>query len=119
MGWPDSIPEKGRAETVLGLHLQKTDIFMELIDEGVIPLRSGVLRIVDEAIEKGVKLAVLSASYEKAVSNLVSTLMGAERASKCRIFAGDMVKKKKPSPDVYLMAVDEMGLDKSRGDRSN
>jgi len=45
--------------------------------------------------------------------------MGAERASKCRNFAGDMVKKKKPSPDVYLMAVDEMGLDKSRGDRSN
>ena len=25
-----------------------------------------------------------------------------------------MVKKKKPAPDVYLMAVDTMGLDKSR-----
>lgn len=114
VGWPDAIPEEGRADKVLELHLQKTDIFMELIDEGAIPLRPGVLRLVDEAIEKGVKLAVCSTSNEKAVSNLVKTLMGTERASRFRIFAGDMVKKKKPAPDVYLMAVDEMGLDKSR-----
>ena len=87
---------------------------MQLIDDGKIPLRPGVLRIVDEAIVSGVKLAVCSTSNEKAVSNLVSTLMGAERASKFQIFAGDMVKKKKPAPDVYLMAVDEMGLDKER-----
>jgi len=40
--------------------------------------------------------------------------LGPERASKFRIFAGDMVKKKKPAPDVYNMAVDEMGLDKAR-----
>ena len=87
---------------------------MNLIDEGVIPLRPGVLRIVDEAIAANVKLAVCSTSNEKAVSNLVSTLMGEERASKFQIFAGDMVKKKKPAPDVYLMAVERMGLDKNR-----
>lgn len=40
--------------------------------------------------------------------------MVVQRAEKFRIFAGDMVKKKKPAPDVYLMAVNEMGLDKSR-----
>jgi HAD superfamily hydrolase (TIGR01509 family) len=87
---------------------------MKLIDEGKIPLRPGVLRIVDEAIASGVRLAVCSTSNEKAVSNLVSTLMGADRASKFQIYAGDMVKKKKPAPDVYLMAVDQMGLDKDR-----
>ena len=87
---------------------------MTLIDEGKIPLRPGVLRIVDEAINAGVRLAVCSTSNEKAVSNLVSTLMGEERASKFQIYAGDMVKKKKPAPDVYLMAVDQMGLDKER-----
>lgn len=98
----------------MSLHLQKTDIFMKLIDEGKIPLRPGVLRIVDEAIAAGVRLAVCSTSNEKAVSNLVSTLMGAERASKFQIYAGDMVKKKKPAPDVYLMAVEQMGLEKER-----
>ena len=114
VGWPGQIPEEGRADKILGLHLAKTDIFMKLIDEGKIPLRPGVLRLVDEAIANNVRLAVCSTSNEKAVSNLVSTLMGSDRASKFQIFAGDMVKKKKPAPDVYLMAVNEMGLDKSR-----
>jgi HAD superfamily hydrolase (TIGR01509 family) len=98
----------------MDLHLQKTDIFMQLIDEGKIPLRPGVLRLVDEAIANNVRLAVCSTSNEKAVSNLVSTLMGEARASKFQIFAGDMVKAKKPAPDVYLMAVDKMGLNKNR-----
>jgi len=114
VGWPESIPEEERADKVKELHLRKTDIFMDLIDAGKIPLRPGVLRIIDDAIAADIKLAVCSTSSEKAVSNLVKTLMGPERAAKFQIFAGDMVQKKKPAPDVYLMAVDEMGLDKSR-----
>jgi beta-phosphoglucomutase-like phosphatase (HAD superfamily) len=43
-----------------------------------------------------------------------TALMGPERATKFSIFAGDMVAKKKPAPDVYLMAVDQLGLDKSK-----
>lgn len=114
VGWPNVIPEEARAEKVKALHLEKTDIFMDMIGEGSIPLRPGVLRLVDEAIENGVRLAVCSTSNEKAVSNLVKTLMGDERRAKFEIFAGDMVKKKKPAPDVYNMAADAMGLDKSR-----
>lgn len=114
VGWPDVIPEESRKEKVKALHLEKTDIFMEMIGEGSIPLRPGVLRLVDEAIANGVRLAVCSTSNEKAVSNLVKTLMGDERRAKFEIFAGDMVKAKKPAPDVYNMAVDAMGLDKKR-----
>lgn len=114
VGWPENIPKEGRAEKVMELHLRKTDIFMDMINEGSIPLRPGVRRIVDDAIRAGLKLAVCSTSNEKAVRNLVQTLMGPDRASQFRIFAGDMVQKKKPAPDVYNMAVEEMGLDKSR-----
>jgi HAD superfamily hydrolase (TIGR01509 family) len=114
IGWPESMPEEIRPDKVKELHLRKTDIFMDLIDDGAIPLRPGVLRLVDEAIAAGVNLAVCSTSNEKAVTNLIRTLMGQDRAAKFQIFAGDMVKAKKPAPDVYNMAVDEMGLDKSR-----
>jgi len=114
VGWPKSIPEDQRAEIVKKLHLQKTDLFMEMIDQGAIPLRPGILRIVDDAIAAGIKLAVCSTSNEKAVANIVKVLMGPSRAERFQIFAGDMVKKKKPAPDVYNMAVDTMGLDKSR-----
>jgi HAD superfamily hydrolase (TIGR01509 family) len=114
VGWPDVIPEDGRQDKVKSLHLQKTDIFMDMINEGAIPLRPGVLRLVDEAIENDVSLACCSTSNDKAVSNLIKTLMGEERWSKFQIFAGDMVKAKKPAPDVYNMAVEKMGLDKSK-----
>ncbi len=124
VGWPpsDVMPTPNPADgndderqaKVKALHLEKTDIFMTLIDEGSIPLRPGVLRLVDDAIASGVRLACCSTSNEKAVSNLISTLMGADRASKFNIYAGDMVKAKKPAPDVYNMAVEDMGLDKSR-----
>ena len=116
VGWPVGFPEdpKERQEKVKELHLRKTAIFNEMIQEGGIPLRPGVLRVIDDAIAADIRLAVCSTSSELAVRNLVSTLMGPERASKFQIFAGDMVKKKKPSPDVYLMAIDRMGLDKSK-----
>mmetsp|Transcript_35278 Transcript_35278/g.77267 ORF Transcript_35278/g.77267 Transcript_35278/m.77267 type:complete len:273 (-) Transcript_35278:884-1702(-) len=114
VGWPDCIPEDVRQDKVKSLHLQKTDIFMNMINEGAIPLRPGVLRLVDEAIANDVRLACCSTSNDKAVSNLIKTLMGEDRWSKFRIFAGDMVKAKKPAPDVYNMAVETMGLDKSR-----
>jgi beta-phosphoglucomutase-like phosphatase (HAD superfamily) len=37
-------------------------------------------------------------------------MMGTEVASKIRIFAGDCVEKKKPAPDIYLLARDTFGL---------
>lgn len=116
VGWPENFPPEGddRKAKVMELHLRKTDIFMDMIKEGNVPLRPGVLRVIDDAINAGLRLAVCSTSAEKAVRNLVNTLMGPARAEKFQIFAGDMVQKKKPAPDVYNMAVENMGLDKSK-----
>lgn len=114
MGYPSQFPSEhiDRLSKIKELHLQKTDIFNSLITQGSIPLRPGVLRLVDEAIANNVKLAVCSTSNELAVRNLVYTLMGKERGDLFEIFAGDMVKRKKPSPDVYLMAVERMKLNR-------
>lgn len=48
--------------------------------------------------------AVCSTSNDKAVTNLVKTLMGTERLERIQIFAGDIVEKKKPHPDIYNLA---------------
>jgi HAD superfamily hydrolase (TIGR01509 family) len=119
VGWPDAIGQsssssENRKDVVKELHLRKTDIFMQMINTGVVPLRPGVLRVMDEAIAAGVQLAVCSTSDVAAVTNLVTTLLGPERATKFQIFAGDMVARKKPAPDVYNMAVENMGLDRDR-----
>ena len=106
--------DPARLELVKSLHQRKTTIFQELIGTGTVPLRPGVLRIVDEAIAADVPLAVCSTSNEAAVRTLVETLMGAARYAKFRFFCGDVVPEKKPDPAVYNLAAEAMGFDKTR-----
>lgn len=110
--WPASHPD--RDALIAGLHKAKTEIFMRLIRGGGLPLRPGIARIVDEAIAEGITLAVCSTSNEKAVQAVVDTMLGPERSAKIRVFAGDVVAKKKPAPDIYDLAATTLGLEPAR-----
>jgi len=65
-----------------------------LIEAGALPLRPGVIRLVDEALAAGLPIAVCSTSNEKSVRAIVEKLLGPGRAPKISIFAGDIVKAK-------------------------
>ncbi|KAK8684445.1 hypothetical protein V6N13_040472 [Hibiscus sabdariffa] len=114
-GWPDNAPksEEERKEFIASLHKRKTELFMALIENRLLPLRPGVAKLVDQALEKGVKVAVCSTSNEKAVSAVVSCLLGPERAEKIQIFAGDVVPRKKPDPAIYTLAANTLGVEPS------
>ncbi|KAJ0241704.1 CBBY-like protein [Hirschfeldia incana] len=116
VGWPEKAPkdEAERKAFIAGLHKQKTELFMVLIEKKLLPLRPGVAKLVDQALANGVKVAVCSTSNEKAVSAIVSCLLGPERAEKIKIFAGDVVPKKKPDPAIYNLAAETLGVDPSR-----
>lgn len=115
VGWPAGYEDKAvQQQLVKELHLRKTELFNLAISAGSIPLRPGVLSLIDEAIAADVPIGVCSTSNDKAVTNLVETLMGMERRAKIQIFAGDVVEKKKPSPDIYNLAKDTMGLDPAK-----
>jgi HAD superfamily hydrolase (TIGR01509 family) len=113
-GWPASIPESARVDTIAALHKLKTNLFQGVIEAGGVPLRPGVQRLVDEALSQGLRVAVCSTSNELAVTTIVRKLLGEDRLSKMKIFAGDVVAKKKPSPDVYLLAASTLGVDPAR-----
>lgn len=108
MGWPDGTED--RDALIAAIHKRKTAIFMRLIEEGNLPLRPGIARIVDEAIESGIKIAVCSTSNEKAVQAVVDVMLGPERSKKITVFAGDVVAAKKPAPDIYNLAAETLGL---------
>lgn len=107
-GYPPGISDKD--SFIMELHKMKTDFFMEIINTGRLPLRPGVERLIDEAINKSVTLAVCSTSNERAVNNIVDVLLGSERKKHFSIFAGDMAKKKKPDPEIYNLAKEKLGL---------
>ncbi|KAL3824924.1 hypothetical protein ACJIZ3_020953 [Penstemon smallii] len=115
VGWPDKAPksEEERKTFIASLHKRKTELFMALIEKKLLPLRPGVAKLVDQALGKGVKVAVCSTSNEKAVSAVVFFLLGPERAEKIQIYAGDVVPCKKPDPAIYLLAAETLGVDPS------
>ncbi len=91
-------------------HRRKTEIYTGIIASGSIPPRPGVRRLAREAHTAGWPLAVASTSAVPAVRSVLELAMGAELASSFKVFAGDVVPRKKPAPDIYEYAVERMGL---------
>jgi len=109
-GWPTSSTDDDHTEFLAGLHKQKTQIFTDIIASGQLPLRPGITRIVDEAIAAGVRLGVCTTSAAQSVNGVLD-LMGEERKSKFEfVLAGDVVARKKPDPEIYLLALDRLAL---------
>jgi HAD superfamily hydrolase (TIGR01509 family) len=107
-GWP---PGKTAETLIPDLHKKKTAIFTSLVAGGRLPLRPGIARIVDEAHAAGIRLGVCTTSDPKSIDGVLD-LMGPKRKAYFEIvLAGDIVAKKKPSPDIYLLAKERLGLD--------
>ena len=109
-GWP---PEAGQRDAFIQeLHELKTDLYMRIIEEGRLPLRPGVARLVDEAIAAGKLLAIWSTSNERAVRTVARVMLGEKRVGRfAAILAGDVVSRKKPDPEIYLLARDTLQVD--------
>ena len=111
-GWPVAPDE--RDALIARCHKLKTDLFMEVIGGGQLPLRPGVARLVDEAIAQDIRLAVCSTSNERAVQAVVDVLLGPQRSRHIKVFAGDVVARKKPDPAIYTLAAETLGLEPGR-----
>ncbi|MGW1882509.1 HAD-IA family hydrolase [Streptomyces sp. NPDC001970] len=98
-------------EQLAGWHRRKTEIYTGIIRSGAIPSRPGVRRVAEEAHEAGWTLAVASTSAEASVRSVLDLAMGPELAAHFGLFAGDVVQRKKPAPDIYAFAVHRLGLD--------
>ena len=107
-GWP---PGTSANTLIPELHKRKTAIFTDLVAAGALPLRPGVTRLVDEAHAAGVRLGVCTTSDPKAIDGVLG-LFGAKRKAWFEIvLAGDVVKNKKPDPEIYILAKQKLGLD--------
>jgi HAD superfamily hydrolase (TIGR01509 family) len=91
-------------------HKRKTEIYTEMAAAGKLPGRPGVARLVGEAAEAGWRLAVASTSAEPSVKAVLEHVVGPATAAGFLVFAGDVVPHKKPAPDIYLLALEHLGL---------
>ncbi|WP_159615345.1 HAD-IA family hydrolase [Arthrobacter zhaoguopingii] len=95
---------------ILAWHKRKTEVYKGLVESGVMPARPGIARIVKEASDAGWTLAVASTSAEPAVRAVLTHAVGDDLAAHFSVFAGDVVPAKKPAPDIYLLALKELGV---------
>lgn len=94
------------------IHRRKTEIYIELVTGGKLPERPGIRRLINEALAAGWTVGVASTSALPSVTSVLKAVTDAEAFDKVAgIFAGDIVPAKKPAPDIYLLAVEELGLD--------
>ncbi len=96
---------------IRALHADKTRHYTALVASGEIRLRAGVARLIGEARERGIRLAIATTTTLDNVQALLSATLDAQAASgfEC-IGAGDVVRAKKPAPDIYAWVLRRMRL---------
>ena len=94
---------------VAELHAIKTKHYRDLLAEGAIPLRPGVKRLIAEARDRELRLAIATTS---ALPNVIALLERTLDPSWFEaIAAGDVVPAKKPAPDIYYYALKQLNLE--------
>ena len=98
-------------EKIAELHARKTVHYQTLIADGLIPLRPGVLRLLEEAYAAGVILGVATTTTPSALDALIEHSLGKEWFDRFAVLAaGDIVPHKKPAPDIYDYALEQLGM---------
>ena len=96
---------------VAGLHAAKTTHYTRLLANGEIPLRPGVERLLREAREQELRLAIATTTTPENVTALLTYTLGEASLDWFEIIgAGDVVPAKKPAPDIYHYVMEAMNL---------
>lgn len=93
------------------IHAEKTRFYSAFVNDGAVPLRHGVARLLDEAHATGCRLAIASTTTAVNVEALLQATLGARgRDLFSVIVCGDQVHAKKPSPDIYRLVLQRLGV---------
>ncbi|WP_223303826.1 HAD-IA family hydrolase [Dokdonella koreensis] len=108
------VPQMAQAEREMlarRLHQRKTDHYLHLVEHGAIAWRPGVLRLIAQAREAGVALAIATTTTR---ANVLALLKHAGDACPAEAFAvlgaAEDSERKKPDPGIYFHVLDRLGL---------
>ena len=97
--------------TIAELHRAKTRHYVACMERGEIPPRPGVVRLITDLQQAGVRLAIATTTTPANVDALLAhTLYALPTGTFEVIGAGDIVPAKKPAPDIYTWVLEKMGL---------
>jgi HAD superfamily hydrolase (TIGR01509 family) len=108
---PDSTPTGDLERFIADLHRRKTVHYLKLLRSGAIPLRDGVMRLLREARDAGIRLAIATTTTPENVTTLLACSGEPDMPDWFDVIAaGDVVPAKKPAPDIFRLALESLGL---------
>ncbi len=108
---PDFARPSDLDDFIASLHRAKTAHYTALLAEGRIPLRPGVRRLLEEARAAGLRLGIATTTTPANVEALLEHALAPGSQDWFEVIAaGDIVPAKKPAPDIFIYALEKMGL---------
>ena len=101
----------GVSDTIHRLHEIKTAAYEQAVNSGAVTLRPGVLRLMDEARQSGIRLAIATTTSPVNIAALLRKAIGLDwREHFVAIGDASTAPIKKPHPQVYLQMIEALGL---------
>jgi HAD superfamily hydrolase (TIGR01509 family) len=98
-------------EFIADLHRRKTRHYLQILSRGQLPLRAGVMRLLSQARDAGVRLAIATTTTPENVTTLLEHSGGADVPHWFEVIAaGDVVPSKKPAADIFRLTLEALGL---------
>lgn len=107
-----TVPEnESLRDYTLKIHRRKSEIYREKLIAGHIGLRSGVERLIKEARNKNIIMAIATSTSTANVEVVLKNALGDDALNYFdTLVSCDLVADKKPSPAVYQYALANLGL---------
>lgn len=104
----DLSPEEFRRQ----IYSLKRKHYQSLLQKGPLEPRPGVVRLIAEAVESGIAIGAASTCAKEGAVTIIEESLGSEMAKAFSVLkAGEDTPHRKPAPDIYLLALEALGLD--------
>jgi HAD superfamily hydrolase (TIGR01509 family) len=93
------------------LHARKNEFYADLVTGGAIALREGVVELMQECLERGVRMGVVTTTSRSNLDALLRVHLGPRWAESFAVLVcGEDVSRKKPDPEAYQRALRALGV---------
>ena len=111
-GLPQVENHRNPAEFRRALYERKRQVYLNLLSEVRLPPRPGILEIIQQAVDQGVILGAASTCAKEGAFSMIRQTLGKDLLNAfTTIKAGEDAENRKPAPDIYLMALEGLGLE--------
>ena len=110
-----SLPPEDMDAYVKKLHSNKREHFEQIVLQGEVQPRPGITRLVKEAGRNAIPVGIASTAHPDSIRTFIKHVLGEDFLESFQfILGGDVVKRKKPDPEIYNLACEKFGVQAGR-----